>query len=394
MIGLPSRVLVTNFSYKNALAAVRSLGREGVIVYTCGRDSKKRVAATSKYSSGWNIYTPPSVSLEAFVSDIEEIIVDKRIDLVLPIGVDTTIPVSYYKDRLSAHALIPVADYKILELAHDKQKSIEAAKKAGVPVPETVIISGRGHSQYSGPFPAVVKARKGAAGTGIRYAKSTEDLEKIFLEFEGKRSDVILDFETPLIQEYIPGEIRDVCVLINEGQPRAAVAQRRRIMFPPSGGVGIVNETIEEPDIIDMALRLLKKMNWHGVAQVEFKVDREGIPRLMEVNPKFWGTLELSIAAGVNFPYLLYKMAKDGDVEPCFRYVKDLQIWWSAAHFSQILFAFLRERGRVFSVLTDAGKRRVSDLDITDVKPHIMQFMEGIVRLSKYRMMLQHPLTR
>lgn len=240
----------------------------------------------------------------------------------------------------------------------------------------------------------MVKARKGAAGTGTRYASNAEDLERIFLEFEGKRSDEILDFETPMIQEYIPGEIQDICVLFNEGQPRAAMAQRRRVMFPPSGGVGIVNETIEAPDLTEMAIRLLKEMSWHGVAQVEFKMDREGTPRLMEVNPKFWGTLELSIAAGINFPYLLYRMAKDGDVEPCFRYAKDLQIWWSAAHFPQILFAFLRERERVFSVLTDGGKRKVSDLDLADVKPHIMQFREGIVRLSRYRMMLRHPLTR
>ena len=91
MIGLPSRVLVTNFSYKNALAAVRSLGRAGANVIVGGRDPKRRVAAASKYSSGWRTYTPPSVSIEKFIKDIKGIAVEERVDIVMPIGVDTTI---------------------------------------------------------------------------------------------------------------------------------------------------------------------------------------------------------------------------------------------------------------------------------------------------------------
>ncbi|RLI34535.1 hypothetical protein DRO66_08660 [Candidatus Bathyarchaeota archaeon] len=393
MIGLPSRVLVTNFSYKNALAAVRSLGRAGANVIVGGRDPKRRVAAASKYSSGWRTYTPPSVSIEKFIKDIKGIAVEERVDIVMPIGVDTTISLSFHKDDLADFVDVPVADYDVLELAHDKLKSIEIAKRIGVPVPETVIV-GDGGIDYSGPFPVVVKARKGAAGTGTRYATSKEELEKVLLEFQGKSSNVILDFESPMIQEYIPGEIRDVCVLFNQGEPRAAMAQRRVVTFPPGGGVGIVNETIEGPELIETALRLLEEMSWHGVAQVEFKMDREGTPRLMEVNSKFWGTLELSIASGVDFPRLLYEIAEDGDVEPCFRYEKGLQMWWTSAHFPQLLFSFIRERKRVTSAMKDSGKRRMTDLHIDDVKPHLLQFMEGVQRLTRYKKMLEHPLSR
>ena len=393
MIGLPSRVLVTNFSYKNALAAVRSLGRAGADVVVGGRDPKRRVAAVSKYSSGWRTYTPPSVSIERFIQDIKEIAIEEDVDIVMPIGVDTTIPLSYHKQDIADFVDVPVADYDVLELAHDKLKSIEIARRIGVPVPETVSLGNSG-GDYSGSFPVVVKARKGAAGTGTRYAKNKEELERVLLEFQGKSSNVILDFESPMIQEYIPGEIRDVCVLFNRGEPRAAMVQRRAVTFPPGGGVGIVNETIDDPDLIETALRLLKEMRWHGVAQVEFKMDREGFPRLMEVNSKFWGTLELSIASGVDMPRLLYEMAKDGDVEPCFRYEKGLQIWWTAAHFPQLLLAFTKERRRVMAALEDSGKRRLTDLHLDDLKPHILQFTEGIRRLTRYKIMLQHPLSR
>jgi predicted ATP-grasp superfamily ATP-dependent carboligase len=70
-----------------------------------------------------------------------------------------------------------------------------------------------------------------------------------------------------------------------------------------------------------IATDLLKHYDWHGVAMVEFKIrasDRK--PILLEVNPRIWGSINLSILAGVDFPYLLYKMAKEGDVDPVLNY--------------------------------------------------------------------------
>ena len=186
----------------------------------------------------------------------------------------------------------------------------------------------------------------------------------------------------------------DVCVLFNRGRPRAALAQRRVITYPPSGGVGIVNETVEDPELIELALKLLKRMNWHGVAQVEFKKDRNGVPRLMEINPKFWGTLELSIAAGLNFPYMLYRMTMDGDIESNFSYERNLQIWWYFAHLPQIFLAYVKNRNGVSSALNTSNMRRISDLSLLDLNPHIFQLVVSVVKLFQFNQMLSHPLSR
>jgi len=69
-------------------------------------------------------------------------------------------------------------------------------------------------------------------------------------------------------------------------------------------------------------------------------------------------------------------------------------MWWTSAHFPQLLFSFIRERKRVTSAMKDSGKRRMTDLHIDDVKPHILQFMEGVQRLTRYKKMLEHPLSR
>jgi predicted ATP-grasp superfamily ATP-dependent carboligase len=387
-------VLVTNYNYKNSLAAVRDIGKNGVKVHTCGPPTRNRVASFSKYSSGWATYTSPNESMESFIIDIKKILSARKYSLILPIGVDTTIPCSYHKEELQKYTRVPVADFEVLDRAHDKFQTIEIARKIGVPVPCTSMMSVETLEQEPLRYPIVIKARKGASGSGTRYATSKDELNKIVQEFEEKETSYIHDYEKPMIQEYIPGELLDVCALFNEGQPRAALAQRRVITFPPSGGVGIVNETIEDPELIELATRLLKKMDWHGVAQIEFKRDEHGVPRLMEVNPKFWGTLELSIAAGMNFPYMLYKMTMEGDIEPRFDYERNLQIWWSFAHLSQIYFACIKNRSKVFSALKGKKRRRISDLSRDDLKPHVFQISEGAVRLLRFKRMLSHPLSR
>lgn len=391
---MTSTVLITNYSYKNALAAVRDIGSKGIKVYTCGPPTRNKVASLSVYSSGYSTYTSPNKDVNSFLTDIRRILSTKEYEMIIPIGVDTTIPISYHKKELCKYTQIPVADYEILEKAHDKYKTIEIARSVGVPVPETSIMSWESIEEKSFEYPLVIKARKGAAGSGTRYITSEDDFYKVVREFEQKKSDNIRDYERPMIQEYIPGDLMDVCVLFNNGRPRAALAQRRVITYPPSGGVGIVNETVNDPELIELALKLLKKMKWHGVAQVEFKKDRNGVSRLMEINPKFWGTLELSIAAGLHFPYMFYRMTMDGDIEPNFSYESNLQIWWCFAHLPQIFLAYMKNRNGIYSAMTERKMRRISDLSLQDLKPHIFQLALGAIKLIQFKKMLSHPLSR
>jgi predicted ATP-grasp superfamily ATP-dependent carboligase len=59
----------------------------------------------------------------------------------------------------------------------------------------------------------------------------------------------------------------------------------------------------------EYAVRLMGHLKWNGVAMVEFKVDKLiGSPMLMEINGRFWGSLQLALDAGLNLPYLLVQM--------------------------------------------------------------------------------------
>jgi predicted ATP-grasp superfamily ATP-dependent carboligase len=159
--------------------------------------------------------------------------------------------------------------------------------------------------------------------------RTPDELSARIAAYREGPSDLVYDFSQAVVQEYVPGELHDVCLLFNRGEPRAVLTQRRVLMYPRDGGVGVVNETTAERDLCEPAIALLRALDWHGPAQVEFKRDsRDGRPKLIEVNGRFWGTLDLSIRAGVNFPLLAARLAAAGEVEPAPPYRVGLRYWW------------------------------------------------------------------
>ena len=84
-----------------------------------------------------------------------------------------------------------------------------------------------------------------------------------------------------------------------------------------------------DPQLQDYSVRLLKALKWHGVAMVEYKYDdNDNLPKVMEINARFWGSLQLAIDAGVDFPYMLYRLIDEGDVEKQFGYRTGVKTRW------------------------------------------------------------------
>ena len=127
-----------------------------------------------------------------------------------------------------------------------------------------------------------------------------------------------------MIQELIPREgtgFGASFLMDEQGRVNASFVHKRLREYPITGGASTLRESVRHDDIREMALTLLKALDWFGVAMVEFKLDpRDGVPKLMEINPRFWGSLSLAIESGVNFPYILYQMSKGERVTPVEHY--------------------------------------------------------------------------
>jgi predicted ATP-grasp superfamily ATP-dependent carboligase len=235
---------------------------------------------------------------------------------------------------LERRTRVPVVEFDKLQKAHDKWQSVQAARSVGIDTPTSYLPSNSREVEEISKeieYPCVLKPRRGAGAVGLRYLHSPEALRSEYRSLQ-HASDDVFDNQ-PLIQEFIPGEIHDVCLLFNRGEPRAALTQKRIRMFPPGGGFGIFNETTEEPQLMERAIELMRSLDWHGPALVEFRVEpKSGVPYFIEANARFWGTLDLATEAGIDFPSLTCRMAMDGDIEPVFKYRVGLRYKWAIPH--------------------------------------------------------------
>jgi predicted ATP-grasp superfamily ATP-dependent carboligase len=154
-----------------------------------------------------------------------------------------------------------------------------------------------------------------------------------------KRGDLISSYQSvherypfPLIQEWIPdgGGTFGFSALFDEASNvKAAFVHKKLRMYPVQGGPSTLREGVEHPQIMEWGLSLLKSLNWVGVGMVEFKVDpRDGVPKLMEINPRFWGSLQLAIVSGVDFPYLILRIARRESFEPVLHYEAGKRCRW------------------------------------------------------------------
>ena len=282
------RVLVTDAGFKNSLSAIRNLGQHGVEVIAAA-PSKLAQGLFSRFCAGRTIYPPPQ-DHEAFLDWLLSTIQARRIDVVLPIGDVTTTTMSRLKAHIEPYARVPVADWEAMRIASSKQETMRLAEAIGIDIPRTYTSSEPVES-----FPVVVKASEGSGQ--VRYVNTAAELAAC------ARGRVV-------VQEYIPGEGRAFFALFDHGVPRAMFMHRRLREYPVTGGPSTAAESITDPVLGELGLRLLQKLRWHGVAMAEFKRDsRDGRYRLMEINPKFWGSLDLAISAGVEFPWLTARMA-------------------------------------------------------------------------------------
>jgi predicted ATP-grasp superfamily ATP-dependent carboligase len=160
-------------------------------------------------------------------------------------------------------------------------------------------------------FPIVIKSESSEMMHSTRTATSRKTsyvFNSADLEMECRSR--LAKGQTILLQQFIDGYGVGISGLFSKGQPVALIGHKRIRESDPLGGPSALAETMEiEPHLREMSVALLSAMSFTGPAMVEYKVDRRsGRPYLMEVNGRFWGSVLLAPAAGLDLPYLYWKM--------------------------------------------------------------------------------------
>jgi len=320
-------VLVTDGHFRKALAVVRSLGRRGVPV-TVGERTFLNTSFFSKYCAKRLVYPSPRRFPNQFIEFLLNVIKKNRYECLFPMEEETLLLTAKYHSEISTYTHLLISDLKRIEFVRDKRNLMQFAEANGIPIPKTHYLP---PTQSLPPWGGgegegyVIKPRISSGSFGIAYVKKKEDLIASYQRVHER-------YPLPMIQEWIPdGEgVYGLSALLDEASNiKAAFVHKKLRTYPVQGGPSTLREGVEHPQIMELGLSLLKSLNWVGIGMVEFKVDpRDGIPKLMEVNPRFWGSLQLAIVSGVDFPYLLLKMARGESFDPVLHYTVGKRCRW------------------------------------------------------------------
>ena len=307
------RILITDGDGRSSLAATRSLGRQGHEVFVTG-NSYKTLASGSRFCSK-GIWVPdPLKDSQGYADAILKIAGDEGIQVIFPMTEQSIYLLNSVKKRLPCSTILACADIGQMECLSDKVRLYGLAQHLGIAMPKTFYLeSNEKLSRVIGKiteFPIVIKpflsriqVGEKFLSTSVSYAVDKEDLEEQY------RTSPVLKYPS-MIQERIVGPGTGLFTLYDKDRHLALFSHRRLQEKPPSGGVSVVSESVAlNPEMVVAAGKLLSHVGWQGVAMVEFKKDeRDGRAKLMEINGRFWGTLQLAIACGVDFPLLFLDM--------------------------------------------------------------------------------------
>lgn len=340
------RILLTDGETRTALACVRALGRSGHHVVV-GSPSQPCLAGVSRYAANSVVLPDPLDAPSSYLTRVADVARQLGAQVILPVTDASMRALLAPGEPRLGDAALAAPSRTAYEALSDKGGLLARAPAVGLPVPRSCLASNPAELRLRADelgYPCVLKPHRSVVAEGgaqrklgVRYALGPDDLRDGFPE----------PAFPVLVQELVSGVGEGVFLLLNRGRRIAAFAHRRLREKPPSGGVSVYRESIPLPaDLLAPCEQLLREAEWDGVAMIEFKrSSREGTPFLMEVNGRLWGSLQLAIDAGVDFPGLLVRRTLGERVEPVDSYrvgVRSRWFWGDVDH----LIARLRHSRR------------------------------------------------
>jgi predicted ATP-grasp superfamily ATP-dependent carboligase len=330
---VPTRVLVTDADSRTALACVRSLVAAGHEVWAAG-SSRRTLAGVSRGVHPVVVQASPLDEPAAFANEVDRITRRLRIDVLLPVSdasVDALLQFAYL---LSPDVTLPLPPFDVFRTGTDKVRMLDLARAAGFDVPASYTMASAADvdaAVAAMTFPAILKPHRSVV-TDPDGRCHKLDVE--FVPDEVAMRAVVAAMPEGaypmLAQERIRGSGEGLFALRWDGQPVASFAHRRLREKPPAGGISVFREAVAASDaLVESTFALLAALDWQGVAMVECKVnERTGRHVFMELNGRLWGSLQLAIDAGVDFPALLVACAVGEPVERPAPYVVGTRSRW------------------------------------------------------------------
>jgi len=294
------------------LGILRSLARHNVPIYLL--DQELCIGRFSRYAK--RFARCPSVRQELlFLNFLTDLARTENIEgwIIYPNDDETVRFLAKYKEQLQEYYRIPTPSWDVVKFTHEKKLTYQLAEESGIAIPKTYYPRNLEElEQLNLEFPVILKpsVKEPFYSKTRKKAIRIDDKEELVREFEKALS--IIDGSDIMIQELIPGGpscLFSVGSLYKDGEFLGKVVARRTRQHPRDfGHATTYAETVDIPELEEIAAKILGQVGYYGLSEVEFMLDpRDGRYKLIEINARPWGWHTLAIAAGVDLPYLLYQ---------------------------------------------------------------------------------------
>ena len=297
----------------NGLSIARSLGRHGVPVWVTTSPNTK-LASCSRYTL--RTLPWPDGESEAQVGYLLELAARYDLDqwVLFPTSDESASLLSKFHTALSRRFLVSTPTWEALRWAYDKRLTYQLAAEQKVDYPLTIYPATEVDLEgIPCAFPAILKPATHATINRFTADKAwpVANREELLARYREARE--LIPPELILVQERIPGGGESqfsYAALCYDGQPIASLTARRTRQYPIDFGYSSsFVETLDIPEIVGPSRRLLTAIRYTGLVEVEYKLDaRNGRYKLLDINPRLWTWSPLGGRAGIDFPYLLWRM--------------------------------------------------------------------------------------
>ena len=275
--------------------------------------SKLDIGYTSRYPKKRLVEPETRHDNVALEKVLDREIFSGNYDVVFPMLEPSTEILTRKIDEYGKYVRIIAAPYDAFMRAYDKQVTMVACMDNDIPCPITKR-DDETLDEYIEKvgFPIAVKPRKGTGSIGFHCIKTREELDALISK-EGFK------IEENVLQQYIPQtdtQYGAYIMLDKNGDVKSAMVADKARWYPIDGGAACLSRSVNRPDIIDYSVRLLKALEWKGVAHLDFIGDpRDGLAKCMEINGRITASMKICWYAGIPIVKQLLQYAFDREVE-------------------------------------------------------------------------------
>ena len=337
------KVLLTAIGAPGAVNIIQALRSNGErLIWLIGTDINPLPSGKAFVDS---FHVIPRGSSEGFVQAMTELCFREKPDVLIPLSTEELLPLARNKDLIESQTKtkVCIGSKESIEIANDKMSLFEFLSKHEVPVPDFIPFDSPLGFQNACAIlgqPFCIKPAFAHGSRGMRIIENQSDTTEMFLNSKPENASIsfaeafrlirgVSNLPSMLAMEYLPGREYSVDMLCEKGTARIVVVRLREEI---RSGISLRSVVVKNGHVERIARQVCEALEFDGPMGIQLKEDKEGKPKVIEVNPRLHGSCVLSVAAGANIPYLAVKQTLGEHFEnPSVKIGTRLVRYWGAS---------------------------------------------------------------